>query len=103
MDGACRVGRHGGPASACAASGLGGTQAVVGLIGAGILIIGQVRSRSATANLSELIEAVVDLHARELADSIKMTGDTYTDPDVGQQINRFVQKRRWDPTSVLAD
>ncbi|WP_330327857.1 hypothetical protein [Streptomyces pseudovenezuelae] len=73
------------------------------LIGAGILIIGHVRSRSATANLSELIEAVVDLHARELADSIKTAGDTYTNPDVGRQINRFIQKSRWDPTSALAD
>ncbi|GGT65339.1 hypothetical protein [Actinomadura citrea] len=73
------------------------------LIGFGILVTARVRSRSATTNLAELIEAVVDLHAHELADSVKLAHDTYTDPDVGKRINRFVQKSRWDPTSALAD
>ncbi|MFD4605695.1 hypothetical protein ACFWPQ_47760 [Streptomyces sp. NPDC058464] len=72
-------------------------------IAAGTLMTAHLRSRSATANLAALIEAVVDLHAQDLANRVQQTGHTYTDPEVGQQITRLVQKSRWDPGSALAD
>ncbi|MFF4567928.1 hypothetical protein [Streptomyces sp. NPDC001435] len=62
-----------------------------------------VRARLSTTNLTDLIEATVDLHAHDLADRLRTAHDAYPGPSTGHDLTAHLRKSRWDAGSSLAD
>lgn len=73
------------------------------LIGLGVGVAAWVRARSAAGQLADLLEATVDLHARELATRMGHP-DTAAPLSAaeGQALSALIRKSRWDPDSPLA-
>ena len=67
------------------------------LIGAGIMLTGWVRARSAISDLTTLSEAAVDVHARKLAIELAVAGPESVGPltvDEGERITSVCRKGR---------
>jgi hypothetical protein len=61
------------------------------------------KGRLATADLADLIESAVDLHAAELAAKLGEQETSRVSPILGHQLTLRMRKDRWDPRSPLAD
>jgi len=61
------------------------------------------KGRLATANLADLIESAVDLHAAELAAKLGEQAPSDVSPILGYRLTLRMRKDRWDPRSPLAD
>jgi hypothetical protein len=73
------------------------------LVALAAVTAGTVRARVAVANLTDLVEAAVDLYAHELAAQL---GEPVSRPlprAVGRRLTVLMRKSRWEPGSPLAD
>jgi hypothetical protein len=73
------------------------------LVALAAMAAGTAKARAATANLTNLVEAAVDLYAHELAIQL---GEQLSRPlpsDVGRRLTVLMRKSRWEPGSPLAD
>jgi hypothetical protein len=65
-------------------------------------ITGATKGRTATGNLADLIESVVDLHSAELAAQLGQQANGPVTPAIGRRLTRRMRKDRWDPNSPVA-
>jgi hypothetical protein len=73
------------------------------LIALAAMTAGTVKARIAVSNLSDLVEAAVDLYAGELAAQLGETASNPLTLIVGRRLTILMRKSRWEPGSPLAD
>lgn len=64
------------------------------IVAAGLVVVGEIRARSATEILCQLVESATDLYGCVLAEQLHVPCDAALTPDIGDEINAVLRKER---------